>query len=440
MKDGFQKQPEYIPHSTQWAAIVGTGETPVRTIATWKRANGDRTEYPAICLTPSGAFFSHVWYGDSAPLLRDIAAELVPAWKNHFKELERKEAEEERAAARWLASIPSKKGEYRAYWCHSPWGVSELTWDEAIRQLKENGFTAIIPNMAWGANASYASKVLAPSRDFKERGDALETCLAACRKYGIECHVWKVCWNTFGKASDEEVAELERQGRTQVGRDGTSKAKWLCPSHPANQQLEIDAMVELAGKGVDGIHFDYIRYPDSDSCFCPGCRSRFEAFVQHAVTNWPGDTKSVLKADWNDFRCAQITRVVRETATIVHKKYPKCSISAAVFQSWPGTKQSIGQDWGLWCQNGWLDAVHPMDYTEANSGFRSQVTNQRNVAGKVKLYPGIGLSCWSNRKDAVRVAKQIQFAREANADGFTIFNYDATSQSILQLLHKGPTR
>ncbi|MBR4170194.1 MAG: family 10 glycosylhydrolase [Kiritimatiellae bacterium] len=439
-KEGFAKQPDYIPHSTQWAGIIGKGEVPVRTIAMWKRANGEHTDYPAICLTPSGAYFSHVWHSESAPLLREIAAELNPAWKGHFQEVEKKQAERDQADARWIASIPSKKGEFRAYWCHSPWGVADLTWDEAIRQLKENGFTAIIPNMAWGANASFASQVLAPTRDFKERGDALETCLAACRKYGIQCHVWKVCWNTFWKASPDELAELERQGRVQVGKDGTTKAKWLCPSHPANQQQEIDAMVEIAGKGVDGIHFDYIRYPDTDSCFCPGCRARFEAFVQHAVTNWPGDTGKALKNEWTAFRCAQITKVVQGTATIVRKKYPKCSISAAVFQSWPGTQRSIGQDWGLWCEKGWLDAVHPMDYTEANSAFRSQVTKQRIVAGKTKLYPGIGLSCWSNRKDAVRVTKQIEFARQANADGFTIFNYDTSSLSLLQLLHKGPPR
>ena len=40
-----------------------------------------------------------------------------------------------------------------------------------------------------------------------------------------------------------------------------------------------DAMCELARMGVDGIHFDYIRYPDSGHCFCSGCRARFEAFA-----------------------------------------------------------------------------------------------------------------------------------------------------------------
>ena len=41
--------------------------------------------------------------------------------------------------------------------------------------------------------------------------------------------------------------------------------------------LERDAMLEVATNyDVDGIHFDYIRYPASDHCYCDGCRTRFE--------------------------------------------------------------------------------------------------------------------------------------------------------------------
>ncbi len=29
----------------------------------------------------------------------------------------------------------------------------------------------------------------------KEKGDQIALCLAACRKYGVQCHVWKVNWN-----------------------------------------------------------------------------------------------------------------------------------------------------------------------------------------------------------------------------------------------------
>ena len=53
--------------------------------------------------------------------------------------------------------------------------------------------------------------------------------------------------------------------------DGKTSPCWLCPNHPANRKLEMDAMLELAlEKDVDGIHYDYFRYADFSSkwCFC----------------------------------------------------------------------------------------------------------------------------------------------------------------------------
>jgi len=164
-------------------------------------------------------------------------------------------------------------GEHRAFWCHSAFGVGGMTWDQAVKTLADNGFTAVIPNMLWGQTAFYKSTVLPVSPQVADKGDQIALCLAACRKYGIECHVWKVNYNMGWAAGAKTVADLKAKGRTQVGFDGKAQPKWLCPSHPANQALEIASMVEIARKyDVHGLHFDYIRYPNRDHCFCAGCR------------------------------------------------------------------------------------------------------------------------------------------------------------------------
>jgi len=36
--------------------------------------------------------------------------------------------------------------EHRAFWCHSAFGVAGMTWDQAIKILADNGFTAVLPN------------------------------------------------------------------------------------------------------------------------------------------------------------------------------------------------------------------------------------------------------------------------------------------------------
>ncbi|GAH52104.1 unnamed protein product, partial [marine sediment metagenome] len=75
----------------------------------------------------------------------------------------------------------------------------------------------------------------------------------------------------------EFKVRMKAQGRTQVNYNGSSNDRWLCPSHPDNRKLEIESMLEVARKyDVDGLHFDYIRYPGKEGCFCKGCRLRFE--------------------------------------------------------------------------------------------------------------------------------------------------------------------
>lgn len=320
------------------------------------------------------------------------------------------------------------KGEHRAWWCHSAFGPAGMTWDESIKVLADSGFTAIIPNMLWGGLAYYESQVLPVAPEVKEKGDQIALCAAACRKHGVQCHVWKVNWNMGGRAPKDFAERMKREGRTQVRLDGTPEDQWLCPSHPDNQKLEVDSMVEVATKyDVDGIHFDYIRYPGPEGCFCPGCRERFEKLLGAKVANWPADTRrdEAVRQRWLDFRRDNITRVVAATSDLARKARPNIKISAAVFPRWAVDRDGVGQDWKLWCERGYLDFVCPMDYTPDNTQFENLVRQQLDWAGKVPCYPGIGLSTWGPGDSIVRLIEQIGITRKLGTRGFTIFEYQA---------------
>jgi uncharacterized lipoprotein YddW (UPF0748 family) len=336
------------------------------------------------------------------------------------------------------------KGEHRAFWCHSAFGVDGMTWDEAIKNLADHGFTAILPNMLWGGVAFYPGKVLPVAEGVEARGDQIAQCLGACRKYGVACHVWKVNFNMGWATPKPFVEEMERQHRTQVRFDGKPEARWLCPSNPANQKLEIDAMVEVATKyDVDGIHFDYIRYPGAHCCFCDGCRDRFEKTVGRKMERWPGDVRLNGKYEgrWLDFRRQQITAVVAGVAEMVRKVRPKEKISAAVFDNWPTYRDSIGQDWRLWCEKGYLDFVCPMDYTADARHFEKLVEQQIAWAGKVPCYPGIGLSVWRPGGDICKLIEMVGITRRFKTGGFTVFNYAVPeAREVVPLCGMGLTK
>lgn len=343
-----------------------------------------------------------------------------------------------------LAAMPGKSGERRFIWCHSAGGMGGTNdWNSTCRFVKENGFTDLIVNLAWGGCAFYPSKVLPPpARGAK--GDMLEACRAACRKYGLKMHVWKVCWRQ-GYSSPAIIAAQRQAGRVCVTRMGKVNADWNCPSHPANQQLEIAAMVELAlEKGVDGIHFDYIRY-DRDICFCDGCRERFEKQIGHRVKNWPDDTKAKgpLFDAWNKFRCANITTVVKTVWEKVKRVRPDIEISAAVFTKILETPALVGQDWLLWCREGWLDFVCPMNYTEFPARFVERVRMQQDALKGVKtrFYPGLAFECSVfGCTDALSPAQEIEGVRKMGLDGFAVFHLGEYAGKILPQLRKGPLK
>lgn len=326
----------------------------------------------------------------------------------------------------YILAHRGRVGEFRAMWEHSGTGpFPEKGWGHALDILKANGFNAIIPNMWWAGLAYYQSEYLPVSDKVAKYGDQIAQCVEEAHKRGIEVHAWKVNWN-LSNAPQEFVDKMRAEGRLAVDVRGEVR-RWLCASHPANFQLEFDTMLEVARKyDVDGIHFDYIRYQDDTICYCDDCRQRFEAEIGQKVANWPGDCYNGVLADrYRDFRCEQITRLVKTVSEEAHRIRPDLKVSAAVFADYPSCRRYVGQDWLLWVKEGYLDFVCPMDYTDNNAGFRRTVARQiAQVGGRVPLYPGIGASAPGQPSDMT--IAQVEIARELGADGFTIFQLDAS--------------
>ena len=353
------------------------------------------------------------------------------------------EAQKNMIRAYCMAQAP-REGERRFAWCHDPFGVTGMDWDQSVGILADNGFTDIIVNMCWAGTAYYDSTVLPVASEATTRGDQIKQCLAACRAHGIKMHVWRVCWNLGWTAPKDFILKMKHDNRLQVDLDGNAKDSWLCPSDPDNQKLEIAAMTEIAGKyAVDGIHFDYIRYPSSTSCFCQGCRKRFEAFVQKKIRRWPQDVRadSSLWKRWLDFRRANINSVVAAASQNARAVRPGIAVSAAVFSNWPTDRDDVGQDWKFWCEAGYVDFICPMDYTSSERDFQTIVERQLAWAGKTPCYPGIGLSMWQQPDRISRLVEQVNITRRLGTGGFTIFNFNVSeARDILPLCGLGLTR
>jgi uncharacterized lipoprotein YddW (UPF0748 family) len=140
--------------------------------------------------------------------------------------------------------------------------------------------------MLWAGSAATIAAFCPTADEYEQYGDQIAQCVEAAHRHGVEVHVWKVNWN-FGSHAPQTWADAMRAAnRTQVSVSGEA-IDWLCPSHPDNLALERDSLLEVVQNyGVDGIHFDYIRYPDSRIVTATGA-ARASRRSGSAVDNWP---------------------------------------------------------------------------------------------------------------------------------------------------------
>ena len=430
-----------------------------RVIATWKDAGGVSTPYPAWLASDNGLFMSHVLLDDDPEnkrvmllaLMGYYVPELWPiasassfdnigriaeytSYDSVVADIQSRGAATPRSAqvqielagaasARSQASAQRAAGQHadavfsaldarahvlkayelcqspalpelRAVWEHQATGPYPGNWPAAIDALVANGFSAVFPNMLWGGLAHYSSALLPHSAEFNAYGDQIQACVQAAHARGVEVHVWKVNYN-LSTAPQSFIDSMRAAGRTQVSSTG-QPIDWLCPSHPDNFALERDSMLEVVRNyDVDGIHFDYIRYPGSDSCYCDGCRVRFQAQTGNTVVNWPSDVLATgaLRDAFQAWRRKQITDLVTAVYAGTKAIKPHVKVSAAVWSHYTDVYNQLGQDWVGWIDRGIVDFLCPMDYTAEQPVFRNLVNQQMGyAAGRVPIYPGIGAS------------------------------------------------
>lgn len=379
---------------------------------------------------------------DRAVLLRDAALEILHTGQLCEKLELISGAREHLHEAYYLAQKP-RVPEFRAIWAsyNATSGPYVEGWDKMAQDLSRYGFNAVMPYMVTGGVAYYASDYLPRAEVYDSHGDHLAACIEACKPRGVETHVRKLNW-FLHNTPQSFIEDMRAQNRTQLDVDG-EPLDWLCPSHPLNFELEMNVMLEMVDHyDLDGIHYDFIRYPSERACYCTGCLERFQQDTGISVADWPLDCYSGMhKEAYREWRREQITRLVRAMREALHEREKEVKISAAVFSSYPGCRTSVAQDWVYWIENGYLDFVCPMDYTNSLNTFHSLVASQMtHVAGRVPVYPGVGVASSNSNLTPDQTIAQLLIARRLQADGFVLFVYNNyLAQSILPNLHKGLT-
>ncbi len=482
-----------------WNVFVPTLLPSARVVGEWRDSKGKPTGIPALIESPAGFYVGHVLTGADgeaqARLIGALIAQVAPkAWKGALERraaralklgefetveelrayinsqpasqritealswatlAEEKFAKAERHLMRGLfveadlALTEASKALQEAYArAHPPapsefrgvWLVpdSSTNWDKECANLARNGFNMVIPRMARGGNCIYKSAILPMDTWAQSKGDQLAQSVAAAHKYGLELHAWRVNFHlgTAPKWYYEQLAAEDRLVRDASGEQGYT---WACPSNERNRQVEVAAMLEMAENyDVDGVHFDYIRYPNTSFCYCATCRRNFEQALGVKVENWPDDVLTGdLQSAYIQWEQGNINSLVREVYRKVKAIKPWVQVSAAVFPRSATSRYTIKQDWPTWAREGYIDFVCPMDYTADSSTLsRYAQDDVKRAEGRVPVAIGIGSYLHDSPEETLH---QLALAKSAGADGFVLFSYSGwlPTEGVAQLA-KGP--
>lgn len=208
---------------------------------------------------------------------------------------------------------------------------------------------------------------------------------------------------------------------------------YTAPSHPEVKEHLYSIWMDLLGSyDLDGLHFDYIRYPNPDFDYSRGALERFRIWVsprlspprraelEGAYRLNPLAYTDALPGPWAEFRRNQITELVERIYYGVKKRDPQILVSAAVFANAEDAYRSRFQDWRGWVRAGILDAVAPMAYTPDNDQFEVQIREAVEAVGADRVWGGIGVyrNTYQGTLDKIRIA------RELGVRGVVLFSYD----------------
>lgn len=364
-----------------------------------------------------------------------------------------------------MAAAPPN--EVRALWVVRDTMTSPESVKEMVKRANAAGFNTLIVQVRGRGDAYYkarweprAALLEAEDADF----DPLDLTIKEAHAAGLKVHAWI---NTFLVADAEKLpasrehamykhpewlavprgiaAELYRgdpksttYSDTLVSYAQNNKEElegiFFSPAHPGVKEQIYNLWIDITERyDVDGLHFDYIRYPNRQFDYSRTSLDRFRAELEktisaderkrlaEALAGDPLAAVNTYSERYLQFQRDQVTDLVERVYQGVKARKPNALVSAAVFANDKDAFDARCQDWKLWLKRGILDVVCPMAYTEETPTFTRQIEVAVGARGNNQVWAGIG----SWKIPVVSTLEKINAARQKGAQGFILFSYDA---------------
>lgn len=248
--------------------------------------------------------------------------------------------------------------------------------------------------------------------------DPLAFAIEECHKRGMELHAWLVA---IPLGDDRQVKKLGRHSTTRKHPElciHYQRAWYLNPGHPETKNFLAAIVREIVSRyDIDGINFDYIRYPDQPKNFPD--RQTYRKY---------GQGKSL--ADW---RRDNITAIVRHLYQEIKTLKPWVKVSSSPLGKYADVSRystsgwnaynAVFQDAQQWLREGIHDILFPMAYFRGNNYYPFILDWQEHSYNRT-IVPGLGIYFLDPKEGnwtLKDIMQEIYFTRAANINGQAYF-------------------
>jgi uncharacterized lipoprotein YddW (UPF0748 family) len=344
----------------------------------------------------------------------------------------------------------------RAVWI-TRWAFSDSADVRRIfRDLEEMDVNTVFFQVRGACDALYRSSLepwsdLLSGRLGRDPGwDPLEIALEEGHSRGIDVHAWINVFTGWAvsdsgtpppdcdpphvfNAHPEWLATDSRGRRMSLLKERSEYSyAFLSPTHEEAQDHVAEVVRDLVGRyEVDGLHLDYVRFPDSSYSYDADSRAAYR--LDMILAGVGEQTRS-----FGEWRTRRLTDFVGRLARIARTVRPGIQVSAAVWQKIDDGREVYLQDGVDWMLRGHLDFVVPMLYTHSVEAFGERLDTYVRPVGAGNVVAGLGpyLEAFT---DSI-VAAELDAAAERGVRGYSIFNSDFALKYSDIIKEYGPGR
>ena len=296
-----------------------------------------------------------------------------------------------------------------------------------MQNCKSAGFNTVLFQVRGNGTAMYRSRLEPWAEELGGRDPGFDPLAVACEeahRRGMGLHAWvNVIPGWRGKGPPTDRRQLYWTKPQWFWHDAAGRREplgWynnLNPCYPEVKQYLVAVMREIVERySVDGLHMDYVRFPNDVATTDYPRDPRTLNLFRRAT----GKAPDAAPQAWDAWRAEQITQLVRGIRGMMRSVRPSAYLTAAVGAEPADSQRRHFQDSRRWLADGLLDRVFPMNYADDMSTFAKRAHEWSALRTRIPVVSGIMF----DKRDGRTVIQQIDLARRTGRH-FAAFAYNS---------------